>query len=314
MTEQNGQELYKKYRPTKFSELIGQDRAINALAALGKRDEIPHAILFTGESGCGKTTLARILKTKLKCSDHDFMEINAAEKDTRGIDLAKTIKDRMSLSPMGGPCKIYLIDECHATTPACQDSLLKMLEDTPKHVYFFLCTTDPHKLKKTIITRCTEIRVRPLQATELQQLLERVTNAEGIQLDEEVRDALIEAAEGSARKVLVLLHSVMGIEDKDQQLAAIENRRVASEAIQLCRALLSARSFADLRPILSNLNEDAEGVRRCVLGYMTKAVLSPKTAPKTLSRALLVIDCLRDNLYDSGMAGLVLGCHEIFAK
>lgn len=312
MGEQNGQELYKKYRPTKFNQMVGQDGAVNSLVALLKKGDMPHAILLTGSSGCGKTTLARILKTRLKCSDHDFIEINAADKDTRGIDVVKLIKDRMSLKPLDGPCKIFLLDESHQLTPAGQDSLLKMLEDTPSHVYFFLCTTDPVKLKKTIITRCTEVRVRPLTVIELQQLLERVASAEDIDLDDDVRDALIEAAEGSARKALVLLHSVAGIETTEQQLEAIENRRIASDAIQLCKALMSARTFADVLPTILKLNEEAEGIRRAVLGYCSKVMLNPKSSKSARDRARSIYASMRDNFYDSGMAGLVFACDEIF--
>src|SRR5690606_3369465 len=109
--------------------------------------DIPHAMLFTGPSGCGKTTLARILRVKLRCSDNDFQEINAA--DFRGIDSIRSMRQQVGAAPLGGDSRIWLIDEAHSMTADAQNAFLKLLEDTPRHVYFFLATTDPQKLKKT---------------------------------------------------------------------------------------------------------------------------------------------------------------------
>lgn len=300
-------ELYKKYRPSEFSQVVGQSDAIKSLIDLGKRKQIPHSILFTGASGCGKTTLARILKDKLKCSDHDFIEINAAEQ--RGIDMVRRIKSQMGLSPLDGPCKVYLIDESHAITSEAADSFLKILEDTPRHVYFFLCTTDPQKLKNTIITRCTEIRVKPLSATDLDELLKTVAEKEGKEFDQDVIDALVEASDGSARKALVMLHSVIGLADTEAQLGAIENTRVKSAAFDLARALLTAKSFGDVAPLLRTIEEDAEAVRRCILGYCRKVLISNK---RDAVRAFQIIDAFRSNVFDSGHAGLAANCYEIF--
>lgn len=300
-------ELYKKYRPTEFKQVIGQDDAIKTLIEMGKRNQIPHAILFTGGSGVGKTTIARILKTKLKCSDHDFMEANAAE--ARGIDSIRRIKTQMGLSPLDGPCKIYLLDEFHQQTSEAMDCLLKILEDTPRHVYFFLCTTDPQKVKNTIITRCTEIRLKPLTATALEELIQDVLKQEQVTLEQDVIDALVEASDGSARKALVMLHSVIGLADTEAQLGAIENTRVKSAAFDLARALLTAKSFGDVAPLLRTIEEDAEAVRRCILGYCRKVLIGNK---RDAARAFQIIDAFRSNVFDSGHAGLAANCYEIF--
>src|SRR3990167_7675833 len=114
----------------------------------------------------------------------NFSEVNAA--DFRGIDSIRDIREHMGAAPMSGECRVWLIDEIHQQTGAAQDSFLKMLEDTPSHVYFLLATTDPHKLKKTIITRCTEIRCKPISETDLIGLVKRVSEAEGKTLEEKV--------------------------------------------------------------------------------------------------------------------------------
>jgi len=140
-------ELYRKYRPTKFSQVLGQREAIATLANMGKRRAVPHCLLFTGPSGVGKTTLIRILREKLGCKEHDYVEINAAE--ARGIDTIRDIQRRLTLSPLSGRCRVWAIDECHRLTTDAQSALLKILEDTPPTAYFMLATTEPNKLLTT---------------------------------------------------------------------------------------------------------------------------------------------------------------------
>ena len=132
-------ELYKKHRPSYLEDVFGQPEAVKVLGSMIEKDDLPHSILFTGPSGVGKTTLARILKEELECHANDFKEINCA--DFRGIDTIRDIRNNMNRqSLMGGPL-IWLIDEAHKLTNDAQTAFLKMLEDTPKHVYFFLATT-----------------------------------------------------------------------------------------------------------------------------------------------------------------------------
>src|SRR5437773_2031788 len=128
-------ELYKKHRPRKFADVVGQPRAVAALESMVAAGEVPHSVLFAGPSGTGKTTLARILARELGCGKN-FKEINAAE--SRGIDSIREVQSVMGLAPMGGKCRVWLWDEAHRLTPDSQSALLKTLEDTPSHVYFML--------------------------------------------------------------------------------------------------------------------------------------------------------------------------------
>jgi len=159
-------ELYKKHRPTDFDEMVGQDNSVKRLKVKIDNDELPHFILFTGPTGCGKTTLARIVRRKLHCSRHDFIE-----GAPRKIEDVRLIKRRVNQAPMKGNCRVWLIDECHKLTSDAQDEFLKMLEDTPSHVYFLFTTTDPQKLKATIKNRATQVTVKPLSDSDLNKLL-----------------------------------------------------------------------------------------------------------------------------------------------
>lgn len=303
--ETNATELYRKYRPETFNDVVGQNEALKALADMGKRGKIPHALLLTGPSGCGKTTLARILAKKLKCSSSDFVEINGA--DFRGIDTIRDIRRQMSAAPLGGPCRIWLIDECHQQTGPSQDSFLKVLEDTPSHVYFMLATTDPQKLKKTIVTRCTEIRCKPISKGDLQKVVKRVCELEGVEVDSTVQEKIAEAADGSARKSLVILHAVIGLKTVEEQIAAIESADVKQQAIRIAQLLIKpSTKWPELAKVLAAVEEDPETLRYMVLGYC-RTVLLKSGDP----RAAMIMEQFRDNFYDSKASGLALACWNV---
>jgi len=296
------EELYKRHRPTKFSELVGQDSAVKELTAMGRNNAIPHFLLFIGPSGCGKTTIARILKNKLKCSDADFKEMNAA-KD-RGIDMVREIDSRVGLAPMAGPCRIWLIDECHQMTAQAMESILKLLEDTPKHAYFFLCTTDPSKLKRTIVTRATKVKVVLIGDKEMTGLVNRVAAAEKKQIEEDVVAKIVSVAEGSARMALVLLHQVIDLATEEDKLEALERESAQRSGFELAQALVRNAKWPEIAAILGNCEDDPETVRRIVLGYFTKVALGQKT-PK---RAVGIIEAFLDPYFNTGKAGLVQSC------
>jgi DNA polymerase III gamma/tau subunit len=296
------EELYKRYRPQNFKEVLGQDDAVRMLNEMGRKGSIPHTLLFTGDSGTGKTTLARILKAKLRCGDADFCEMNAA--DDKGIDMARELKQRSGLAPIQGPCRIWLIDECANMTPQAQECLLKLLEDTPKHVYYFLCTTDPQKLKKTIITRSTEIRTKPLKPAVLKQLVLDVVAKEEKQIEPDVADKIADIAEGSARKALVLLHQVIDLGSEDEKLEALQKADLKRVGIDIARALIKGAKWPEIAALLKTVDEEPETIRRIILGYMVSVALG-KPNPV---REVQIIEAFQDNYFSSGKAGLVQSC------
>lgn len=300
-------ELYKKYRPKSLKRIYGQDSAVSTLTAMIKNNKIPHTIMFTGPSGCGKTTLARIIQKKLNCGDQDFTEINCA--DFRGIEMVRDIRRRMNQSPISGATKVYLIDECHQLSSAAQNAFLKMLEDTPSHVYFMLATTHPTKMIPTIGTRCTEIRVKELSAKSIQQSVEYVLKREGKEVSEDVLDAIIERGYGSARKSLVILDQIIDIENEEEQLNAIQSSDEKVMAIELARAIINPQTtWNKVSTILKGLEDDVESFRWMVLNYSNSVLLGGgKLAP----RAYLLIVAFQDNFYDSKKAGLTAACYEV---
>lgn len=299
-------ELYLRYRPKKLADIIGQGEAVRSLQDMIDRNSVPHAILFTGPSGVGKTTIARILKRVLNCSDMDFAEINAA--DTRGIDSIRDIRNRMSLSPVNGKCRIWLMDEVHSILGPSQNAFLKMLEDTPNHVYFFLATTDPQKLLKTVRTRCTEIRLNQLTDPDIQKVLISVLDKEESKVSKEVIHRIVEVSEGSARKALVLLHQVVGLESEKDQLNAILSSDSKKTAIEIARALINPKAkWIEVAPILKACDEEPETIRHLILSYCTTILLG---GGALCGRAALIINRFESPFYDSKKPGLVLACYE----
>jgi len=310
----NPVELYLKYRPQNFGEVIGQDEAVSTLSDLGRRGVFPHAILFTGPSGCGKTTLARIIAKKLKCppltpegkESPDYQEMNAA--DCRGIDDIRAIAQRLGTAPMLAACRVIYLDECHGMTSDAQDAFLKLLEDTPPHIYFLLSTTNPNKLKKTILTRCQRVDCKPITEAGLRELVESVALREGKTLTQAVINHIADCSENSGRQALVLLHAVLGLADEKEQLAAVSKVSQSRDAIELVQALVSKKPWASIAAILKELDEDPEGLRRVILGYCSKIVLG---AGGSAGRAAMIIEEFWEPLYDIGKPGLVVRCYSI---
>lgn len=300
-------ELYKRFRPKSLKTVQGQAGAIASLQRLIDAGKIPHALLLTGPSGVGKTTIARILKGVLGCGDSDYYEINAA--DEKGIEMVRSIRKHVNLSPMDGACRIWVIDESHKLTGDAQNAILKILEDTPKHAYFFLATTDPHKLIKTIHTRCTEVKLVSLPTKALEATLQRVIEKEGFKVQQEVIDEIVEAAEGSARKALVILEQVALLDTHDEQLAAVVASSAAKDqAILIARALFApSPNWSEIAKVLRECKDDPESIRYLILGYSRTILLGGgKLAPQ----AFKVIDIFGRNFYDSKHAGLAAACWE----
>ena len=296
--------LYLKYRPQSLEDFVGNMPTVSALRSVLKkpRIEFPHALLFVGDSGCGKTTLARIVAKEIGCSDFDLDELDIA--DFRGIDTIRQIRRQMGLRPLKGEVKVYILDECHSLTKDAQGALLKALEDTPKHVYFMLCTTDPQKLLKTIHSRCMEFKVSPLSSSKMKTLIESVVAREAKSLPNEVIEYIALNSLGRPRQALVLLDKVVNVSPKHMMKMVERTAQEESRVVELCRALLEKKSWSKIAVILKGLqDQEPESVRRAVLEYFATVLLGGQDVYD-------IVDCFRDNFYDSGRAGLILACYE----
>jgi DNA polymerase-3 subunit gamma/tau len=218
------QALARKWRPRRFSELVGQEHVVRALAHALDSGRLHHAFLFTGTRGVGKTTIARIFAKSLNCENGptsnpcgecgacreidagrfvDLLEIDAASNT--GIDNVRELIDNAQYAPSRGRYKIYLIDEVHMLSKSAFNALLKTLEEPPPHVKFLLATTDPQKLPVTVLSRCIKFNLKRLTPEQIVGQMRQILGAEGIAFDEEGVDVLARAADGSLRDGLSLL-------------------------------------------------------------------------------------------------------------
>lgn len=294
--------LHIKHRPQDLESFVGNESTTNALAAILNREDHPHSFLFTGPSGCGKTTLARIVKNMLGCSDGNFKEIDSA--DFRGIDSIREIRRTMRLVPLGGGCRVWLLDECHKMTNDAQNALLKALEDTPPHVYFLLATTDPQKLLKTIRTRCSTFEVSLLSEERIASYLKRVVRQEERKIETESLELIARNSLGSMRAALVMLEKVIDLAPADRSAAIEQAAKEESEVIELCRALLKKDSWKKISSILKGLqDQEPESIRYAVIGYCKSVLLNSGQ-----ERAGLIIDEFWEPFFNVGHAGLASCC------
>lgn len=303
-------ELYKVYRPKTLDEVIGNEGTVESLKKMIEKKKLPHALLLYGPSGCGKTTIGRILRRELGCGLLDYQEKNVS--DFRGIDTIRDIAQVMPMAPASGKCRIFLLDECHQLTKDAQNAALKILEDTPSHVYFILCTTDPGKLIPTVRKRCMPLPVELLDNDHMMKLLKRVNKRAELDVSTEHLELISENCEGSARQALVLLDKVSHLAGKVRGKAIHEKLdEERSEVIDLCRGLLDRKmGWADIARLLKELKDvEEEKIRWAVMGYMNAVLLSGRKS----DQAAQVIRNFERPFYDSHRNGLTLACYESIA-
>jgi len=244
--------LYRKYRPDSFRDVRNQDHIVSVLEGAIKKNMIPHALLFTGSRGIGKTTVARLFARAVGAKDVDIYEIDAASN--RGIDDIRALKESIYTLPYDSPYKVYIIDEVHMLTKEAFNALLKTLEEPPQYVIFILATTEKDKLLDTIISRCQIFEFRKPSREELRDAVMLVAKKEKFALDGAAADTIALAADASYRDALGITQKVM-MASADTQLTVDEVREIvgAPKNILLCEVLESLAS-KDIEKGLSALS------------------------------------------------------------
>lgn len=296
-------ELYKKYRPRKLSQIVGNEATVESLENMMKRGTLPHTTLFHGPPGCGKTTMARILTKMLGCSEMDLKELNCS--NNRGIETIRSIEHRMTLGTARGSVRVWIMDEVHQLTNDAQNASLKMFEDTPEHVYFFLCTTDPAKLKKAILSRCNQIEVKAVPAKQLTAHLQFICEKESIKVESKYLEDIVEATDGMPRAALVMLDKLRHTTEANYE-SVIRGIDMPAATLELCRALYQKKRWATIAKLIANVEQDPESIRHQVMGYAKSILLK-----KADFHAYHIITCMEDHFYDSKMPGFVRACFDV---
>jgi len=199
--------LYRKYRPEKFKEVRNQEHIISVLEGAIAKEMVPHALLFTGSRGTGKTTVARIFADAIGAKERDIYEIDAASN--RGIDDIRDLNEAVYTLPYDSPYKVYIIDEVHMLTKEAFNALLKTLEEPPKHVVFILATTEQDKLLDTITSRCQVFRFRAPSRLVLREAVLDISKKEKFKMESGAADMIAIAADGSFRDAYGIVQKVI---------------------------------------------------------------------------------------------------------
>ena len=252
--------LYRKYRPSTFEEVVGQQHIVATLQNAIKNNKLAHAYLFCGPRGTGKTSVAKLLAKTINCtsdgnrpcgkcancidiqeSTHpDVIELDAATNN--GVDEVRELIDKVKYAPMQGKYKVYIIDEVHMMTASAFNALLKTLEEPPEYCIFILATTEPHKVLPTIVSRCQRFDFNKVPTPLIKERLSYIAEKEGIKCEDAALQLVSEIAEGGMRDALSIM---------DQCIAYAQNDIKASD-VSAVYGIATTREKLDLLAFVSD--------------------------------------------------------------
>jgi DNA polymerase-3 subunit gamma/tau len=247
--------FYRKWRPSTFQEVVGQEHVTQTLRNAVAGSRIVHAYLFSGPRGTGKTSTARILAKAVNCLADgddkpcnqcemcraldegraiDLIEIDAASHT--GVDDIRDLRDKISFSPAEATYKVYIIDEVHMLSPSAFNALLKTLEEPPPHAIMVLATTEPHKIPATVLSRCQRFDFRPIPLTAMIERLRGIASREGLVVEDGALELIAQQSTGSLRDAESLL----------DQLASFEGSEITLEQVQTMLGTTSSQAVKEL--------------------------------------------------------------------
>lgn len=284
-------DLHTKYRPNALAAVVGQSGTVKALSEY-KDSRRSHAFLFTGPSGVGKTTIARIMASELGCAHGDLQEVDGATFGN--VEAVRELARGIYYMPMcGGSSKAIIVDECHALSKAAWQALLKSVEEPPEYVFWFFCTTEAGRVPYTIQTRCAKFDLQLIPVDLIYDRVVEVAKEEGLELADGVADVIADYANGSMRAALVGLSSCAWCETEKEAAEVLRQARPNDDSIAFIRYLARGENLTwkEAMRRFNKLGEvDAESLRISMCNYLARGLLNIKD-DRIARRGLFMLEC-----------------------
>lgn len=280
--------LYRKYRPGKFKDVIGQDHVVKVLESEVQSGNIAHAYLFAGTRGTGKTSVARIFAEEIGTSKNDIYEIDAASNTS--VEDIRSLNESVFTLPFESKYKVYILDEVHMLSKSASNALLKTLEEPPAHVVFILATTETHKIPETVLSRCETFTFKKPSEEVLKKHVVSVCKKEGYTIEDSSADLISLLGEGSFRDTLGIVQKV---------LSYSKDKKVSEEEVRLVTGAPSVELVHDIIESISEkkLEKGLEAVRKATKENVDSGVFL-KLILKTLRAIVLVRFGAGNNIKD----------------
>ena len=296
-------ELYRKYRPEKLDDVVGQEVIVKTLKNSLEQNHISHAYLFTGPRGTGKTSIAKILAKTINCSNLqntapcdecvsctqinlkqnvDIIEIDAASNN--GVDEIREIRNKVNLVPSISKYKVYIIDEVHMLTTGAFNALLKTLEEPPSHIIFILATTEPHKIPITILSRCQRFDFKRINEKDMLERLKYICEKEKIQIEDSALEQIVSSSDGGMRDAISTLDQVIAYAGNTVKLDDVHaiNGTLGIEEISEFVSLLLDKNLEELMNKIDNYNDKGKNLVKIIeeMVIFLKNILLYQEVPK----------------------------------
>jgi len=310
--------LYRKYRPSKFEDVYGQNFIIKTLNNAIENNKVSHAYLFTGTRGTGKTTIAKIFAKRVNCLNmidnkpcgkceicltentddiQDIIEIDAASNN--GVDEIRELKNKIKLVPVMCKYKVYIIDEVHMLSTGAFNALLKTLEEPPSHVIFILATTDPQKLPITIISRCQRFDFKKISEENIFERLKYISDVENIEVEDDALKEIAKMCDGAMRDAIGTLDQLSSYSDKSITIDDIYTLKgtISTDTLILLANSYINKDLNNILNIIENIYSEGKNFNLILesLLMLFRNVLINKKAPKYFENKSVF---LKDNILE----------------